>query len=262
MRYTYGYFREGMPAWKRKKDPPLSRIFYRPAGFVLAAVCANLGISANTVSYFSAAEAVAACLLFLPDSQACRIAGAVLVNLWLALDCTDGCLARSVKKQPFGEFADGISSYILVALLGGALGIAVFREGGLLVGPGCVWMVLAGAAASTADTLMRLIYQKYRATERELADAGILESEKDARTDHSQVGSLRVKIEQDLGIGGILPLFVLLGTIFHALDLVVGYMLLYYGGSCLAVTALYIRKAVRAVKVWEEKEAKEPEHER
>ena len=246
MKYTPKFFKDTMPEWKRKKDPPLSRIFYRPAGFALAALFANAGVGANAVSYLSIVEGVLACALFLPNNHICHIIGAVLVNLWLILDCTDGCIARSVKSEPFGEFADGISSYIIVALLGGAMGIAVYFEGGLLVGAGAVWMVLIGASASTADTLMRLIYQKYKATEREEAEKGTIEVSYDQRKDHDQAGSLRVKIEQDLGIGGILPIMILLGTIFHALDVVLLYMFVYYGSSCLTVMAIYIRKARKA----------------
>lgn len=251
MRYTPKYFKDTMPEWKRKKDPPLSRILYRPAGFVLASAFSNAGISANTVSYISILEGIAACALFLPDNYICHIIGAVLVNFWLVLDCTDGCIARSVKAQPFGEFADGISSYIIVALLGPALGIAVYFEGGLLCAPGIPWMIFAGALASCADTLMRLIYQKYKAVELEMAGKGIVEIGSDLRKDHEQVGSLRVRIEQDLGIGGILPLLVLLGAVFHALDLVIFYMLCYYCASCLAVAVIYIRKAVRAARAAE-----------
>ena len=248
MKYTVKYFRDTMPEWKRKKDPPFSKLFYHPAGYVLASLFVNAGIGANTVSYFSIAEGVLACVLFLPNNYTCHIIGAILVNLWLVLDCTDGCIARSVKSEPFGEFADGISSYIIVALLGGAIGIAVYYEGGILAAPGIVWMVFIGALASTSDTLMRLIYQKYKATELEAAGQGTIEVSYDQRKDHEQVGSLRVKIEQDLGIGGILPIMILFGTIFHALDLVLFYLIAYYGLSCLAVTVIYIRKARKAEK--------------
>ena len=199
MRYTPKYFKDAMPEWKRKKDPPLSRIFYRPAGYVLATLFSNAGVSANTVSYLSIIEGIIACVLLLPDHYGCRVAGAVLVNLWLVLDCTDGCIARGVKAQPFGEFVDGISSYIIVALLGICMGMAVFSEGGLLIKPGCPWMILAGALASVSDTLMRLIYQKFKAEEAALAEKGIIERVSDRRTDHQEVGSLRVKIEQDFG---------------------------------------------------------------
>ena len=53
MRYTSKFFKEEMPEWKRKKDPILSRFFYRKIAFRTAAFAANAGISANSVSYFS-----------------------------------------------------------------------------------------------------------------------------------------------------------------------------------------------------------------
>ena len=244
MEYSAGYFKEQMPDWKRKKDPILSRIFYRQVSFKLAAILANHNISANSVSYFSAILGIIACFCFLLSNWTFHVIGAVLINIWLILDCTDGNLARSVKKQPFGEFADGISSYILVGLMCSAMGITVFHEGGLFFHPGQYLFIYIGALASSADTLMRLIYQKYKATERELADSGIIKIEKDARTDHSQVRNLKVRIESELGIGGLLPLFILLASIFKALDLVVIYCFLYYVSSCLIASLIFIKKAI------------------
>jgi phosphatidylglycerophosphate synthase len=245
MKYTAKYFKDSMPEWKRKKDPTLSRIFYRRIAFGLAAILANLCISANAVSYFSAVIGIAACMFFLPSSWICHVMGAVLINIWLILDCTDGNLARSVKSQPFGEFADGISSYILVGLMCSALGVSVYKEGGAFFQPGNCWAIYIGALASSADTLMRLIYQKYKATEREMADKGIIKIEKDARTDYSQVGSLRVRIEAELGIGGLLPSAILIASVFKVLDIIVIYCFVYYGTSCLMASMLYIRKAIR-----------------
>ena len=248
MRYTARYFRETMPEWKRKKDPPLSRLFYRPAGYMLAALLANAGVSANGVSYFSAAIGLAACLLMpLP----CPVIGALLINLWLVLDCTDGCIARSVKAQPFGEFADGISSYILVSLLGTSLGLEAYFEGGAILEPGSVWILLMGALASTADTLMRLIHQKYKAEAHALAQREGRPLEDDLRDASGRAGRLRAKWEQDLGVGGILPLLIMVGVLAHAVDLVVLYCFLYYGVSCVAATAIYIRRAMRAVETRE-----------
>lgn len=244
MKYTAKYFKSGMPEWKRKKDPILSRIFYRRVAFGTAAIAANVGISANTVSYFSAMVGVVACLCFLPISHVAHIIGAVLINFWLILDCTDGNLARSVKSQPFGEFADGISSYILVGLMCSMMGVAVYFEGGLFVAEGSPWIILIGALASSSDSLMRLIYQKYKNTESDMADRGIIQIENDVRTDHSQVGSFRVRVEAELGIGGVLPIAILFASIFRALDLIVLYCFLYYGVSCMVATLMYIRKAI------------------
>lgn len=246
MKYTAKYFKDEMPEWKRKKDPILSRLFYRRVAFGTAAIAANIGISANTVSYFSAIVGVVACLCFLPISHVAHIIGAILINFWLILDCTDGNLARSVKSQPFGEFADGISSYMLVGLMCSMMGVAVYFEGGLFVPEGSPWIILIGALASSSDSLMRLIYQKYKNTERDMADRGIIEIENDARTDHSQVGSFRVRVEAELGIGGLLPIAILFAAIFRALDVIVLYCFVYYGVSCLLAAMIYVRKAIKA----------------
>ena len=243
--YTPKYFHDNMPEWKRIKDPFLSRIFYRPVSFLLASLCAKMGVGANAVSYWSAAVAIAACALFVPNNHVCHIVAAVLVNVWLLMDCTDGNLARGVKKQPFGEFADSMSSYILVGFLITCMGFACYHVGGIIVPKGNLWIVLFACIASTSDTMMRLIYQKYKATERKLQDAGILEAEYDVRLDNAQTNNWRVRIESDLGIGGILPLMVLLGVIFNAIDIVIIYCLCYYGGSFVISTINLVVKAVK-----------------
>lgn len=245
MKYSPKFFHDDMPGWKKKKDPILSRLFYRPLSFVTASVAASLDISANTVSYFSAIVAIVACVMFLFPSNGLHICGAILINIWLLLDCTDGNLARSVKKQPFGEFADGISSYILVGLMCTTMGVAVYHEGGLLIPSGTPWIILMGALASSSDTMMRLIYQKYKSNERSMADEGIIKIENDVRTDHDQVGSFRVRVEAELGVGGLLPVAILLAAIFNALDVIVIYCLLYYGMSCIVASLIYVRKAMK-----------------
>lgn len=249
MRYNTKYFKENLPDWKRKKDPLLLKCFYRPLSFPVAALAASLGISANTVSYFSSIVAIVSCATFLINNSAFHIIGAVLVNVWLLLDCVDGNLARAVKSQPFGKFADGIGSYILVGLLCSSMSFAVYKNGGIIIGSGQGWFILIGALASEADTLMRLIYQKYKNTERELIDEGIIEKEKDVWTDKNSVSSLFVRIEMEFGIGGILPLAILLATIFHAIDIIVIYCFIYQGASCIVMSSYYIFKAIKKSKI-------------
>lgn len=243
--YSIKYFYNSLPAWKRKKDPILSRIFYRPLSFVFASLCAKLGISANTVSYISTIEAIVACLFFLVGTYTCNILGAILINIWLLMDCIDGNLARAVKKQPFGEFADASSSYVLVGLMGACIGFAVYNQGGCFVEPGCKWMLLLGAIASSCDSLMRLIYQKYKNVERNMADMGILTVEHENRVDNAHVGSFKVRVENELGIGGFLPFASLLCAVFNALDIFVIYCFCYYGASFVVSTVILCRKAIR-----------------
>lgn len=54
-----------------------------------------------------------------------------------------------------------------------AMGFYIYNYGGLLVRAGNKWIMLVGALSSSFDTMMRLIYQKYKATERDMADKGI-----------------------------------------------------------------------------------------
>lgn len=252
MKYSPVYFKNSMPDWKKKKDPMVSRFFYRPLSFYVASVCASLGISANAVSYFSVFVALFGCLSFLIDNHVWHIAGAVMFNVWLLLDCVDGNLARSVKKQPFGEFADATSSYILVAFMNTCMAFAVYYDGGLFLDPGWIWILLIGALSSTGDTLMRLIYQKYLNSERELIDKGVLVPEKDIFKDHNQVTSLSVFFVETMGIGGILPSIIFLATIFYALDLVLFYCFIYYFGSGILMSIKYILKAIKKSKSIEE----------
>ena len=245
-KYSYKYFKEGMPEWKRIKDPFTSRIFYRPISFFLASLAAKMKISANTISYFSAVIAILSCVLLAIPSYEANIVGAIFVNIWLLLDCTDGNIARSVKSQPFGGFADSVSSYILVAFLSTSLGISTFLNGGLFFKPQqTIIIVILGILGSTSDTLMRLIYQKYKNSESELVEQGKLKKEIEKRVDKNQTNSFIVRLESDFGIGGILPILVLIGTICHMQDLVVICCFVYYFGSILLIIAKYMRMAIR-----------------
>lgn len=248
IKYTYKYFKDSMPEWKRKKDPLNCRYVIRPLSFYGSVFAANHGITANEVSYFSLAVAILSCICYFFNLPAIQILGAVLMNIWLWLDCVDGNLARSVNKQPFGEFADAISSYVLVAFMGVAFGYSVYLNGGLLVDPGNPWMIVAGALSSVFDSLVRLIYQKYKNSETELVSKGIIAVEKDDHTDPSKVGTFRIWFEQTWGIGGWLPHFILAATLFHALDIIILYCFLFYGVSFLGGSFVYIRKAmIRAI---------------
>lgn len=245
--HSFTSMKESMPAWKRKKDPILTKVFYRPLSFWLASICANHGVRPNTISYISTIVGIISCALFLiPKNFDAQLIGAVLVNVWIVMDCIDGNLARGYMRQPFGEFADGTSSYILVGYMCTAWGFAAFFDGGLLINAGCPWIVLLGAIASSSDALMRLVYQKYKNVETDMITRNIIDPEPDKHTDHSQVGSFRSRIENELGLGGLLPCAILIATIFHALDIIVIYCFFYYGTSALIGSLIYFRKAIIA----------------
>ncbi|MCI8466566.1 MAG: hypothetical protein HFI63_12060 [Lachnospiraceae bacterium] len=248
MKYTGKFFRDTFPEWKKRKDSLIGRYLLRPISFYCSAFCANHGLSANTVSYISAIVAIIGSILFYPDNFICNLTGAILINIWSLLDCIDGNLARSVKKQPFGEFADAVSSYLLVAFMCTAFGFCAYQRGGSLIAAGNSLILIAGALASTFDTVTRLVYQKYKNSEHDLIENGVICKQEDLNKDHDKTGSLAVKLQESLGVSGWLPVFALLAVVIDCMDLLVLYCFLLYGVFFVAGIVMYLLKAIKIQK--------------
>lgn len=247
MKYRAKYFRESMPEWKRKKDPIFVRAFYRPVSFYGSAFCANLGIKANYVTVFSLFIAFFAAISYFCSNRGVNLIGAILINCWLVLDCIDGNLARSVERQPFGEFLDAMGSYILVSFLGIGIGVYVFKNGGLFLLDNNYWWIIIGALISVLDILMRLTYQKYKNNSVELQESGAIPVEVDKRLDHNATTSIRTRIEMEFGIAGILPPAILVCTALNFLDIILVYMFLYNLAGCILVIIMYTRKSLKYI---------------
>ena len=218
--YTPLFFKKGLPEWKRKKDPFLAQIFYRPLSFVGSSLFASLNCSANTVSYLTIIISLIASGLFFFSSHTMHIWGAIMVNVWLLFDCIDGNIARCIKKQPFGVFADATACYTLLAFLYQAMAYAVYVDGGFVIGKGYVWIIVIGGLTSAADMLMRLEFHKFREGEIELNKVlGRADTWLDDYKPHNP--TLKEKLWAAVNIGGYLPVLILLATIFRFLDLVV-----------------------------------------
>ena len=253
MIYTSSYFRDSLPDWKRKKDGTVCRYIYRPISFYITSFCANNQIKPNSVSYFSIGVALLGCALFYVDHYWAPIIASLVFMFWAVLDCVDGNLSRNVKAQPYGDFADSVSSYILVALLGVCVGYAANINGGMLFQKGSICPLIIGALGSIGDTLMRLTYHKYNAVTADLINRGYIEKGVDVRQDHSKVTSIQVRVETELGLDSLLLVVLLITSIFNVLDLAAIYIFLYYGGACLVMISKYIKKAIRNTDIIETK---------
>jgi hypothetical protein len=240
MKYTPKFFHEGLPEWKRKKDPVLSKLFYRPVSFVLSSLFSSVGWTANSVSYLSAVVAIMACAFFVSGAP---IAGAILINVWLLLDCADGNIARCVKKEKYGDFADSMSSYVCGGFMFACMGYSVCMTGGIIFQQGDSRIVLIGAIAGSCDSLMRLLYQKFKNSSY-LIGIDAYTSEDPER--ESGLNRLRMKVDATVSLGGFLPSAVLLGAIFGALDLVVCIWAAYYAVTFLATSVYLVRETYRS----------------
>lgn len=149
---------------KSKDTSWWARVFSRPLSFLVTYPLINLGISANTVSVVSIFVAVIACILLMLGHPVSTI-GVFVFLFWDVLDCVDGNIARVRKTASLkGEYMDAISGYTAPAFIYLAVGVAAYREPGILSGIG-FWIVVVGAVASLSDLLSRIIYQKYLVTQ-------------------------------------------------------------------------------------------------
>jgi hypothetical protein len=236
MGYTPRYFRETLPAWKREKDPLLTKIFYRPVSFFASSLFTYMGWSANMVSYFSLLIASVACLSFILSYP---IVGAILINVWLILDCADGNIARSIRKEKYGDFADAISSYICVGLMFIGIGFAAYYSGGLLIPKQNPIVILLGGLAGSGDSPMRLVYQKFLNSS--YSQGQPINKSEDPEQEHG-INKIRMKVDGFMSLGGILPIVTLLAAIFRMLDIVVIIWCAYYMLSFVFSTLFLIRK--------------------
>ena len=171
MKYTPTFFKETMPEWKRKKDSIVAQWIHRPISFCFSSLFAMLGMTPNQVSFLSLFIGMAAVICFLLNGKGWWLAGALLVNLWSITDSADGNMARSIGSQPYGNFIDALSSYFLVGFMFPALGMAVYRSGGLWFRAGDPWIIYLGSLASASDTMTRLFFQKMKSSTYELERA-------------------------------------------------------------------------------------------
>lgn len=143
----------------------------RPVSFHVAAAFVRAGITANQVTWLSMLVLAAGCLLLGFGSHLTAVAGAVLINAWLLLDCADGNIARYHGTfSTYGAFLDTIGGYAAYALVFLAAGLgACNRPDEVWLAPfpndlgggGAVWLLL-GAWASIAALWARLVFQKFK----------------------------------------------------------------------------------------------------
>lgn len=240
-KYSAKFFREGLPEWKRKKDPFFIRLFYRPISYHFASFFANVGFQANDVTMISIGAVIISLVLFaIPiKSYLLGIWGAIFLDFWMLLDCVDGNMARCIKKQPFGDFLDAFGSYLLTAWIGLCIAINVYINGGELIVPHQSIILIIGGVAGISDLLMRVTHQKFLNNSRDY----IVSEEVDKEYVKSQ--SLIERIKLEFGIGGIIPPAIIICAFAHALDLIVIYLTIYNVLASLVMISYYIIKALK-----------------
>lgn len=238
MHYTSKIFKEKLPEWKKDRDAVIDRCFYRPLSFHVAAFCANCGIKANTISGLSAIVGVVACILIGIPNPVSGTIGSLILIFWIILDDTDGNLARVVSSQPYGEYMDAMSSYILIGFLFLALGIRSFYLGTILHVPQETYLIM-GALTSISGVLMSLLYQKfvqvslaYGKNERLAFDG----------SNSGRLMKIKTKIDMNLSVGGILPVLITICILINTTELVVIVWFIYHLAEFIATVLYFLQR--------------------
>lgn len=142
----------------------------------------NLGVSATTITFISAAFVWAGAFLIALGNPLWQLIGALMFQLWIIFDCADGTIARATGTgSKRGEYADAFGGYSVSLMLYSAMGVAAARAalglesflpslagGTTAAGPYATTDVIiagalltAGVGASLLSLFSRLLYQKF-----------------------------------------------------------------------------------------------------
>lgn len=244
MKYTMKDITASYTPEKRKDTSWWARIFSRPLSFLVTYPLINGGISANTVSVISIFVALLACVLLMLGHPV-SIAGVFVFLFWDVLDCVDGNIARVKKTSSLkGEYMDAVSGYTAPAFIYLAVGVAAYREPGLLSGLG-YWIIVIGAAASLSDLLSRIIYQKFLVTQLKLSKgkpAGPDDIEKERKGGLMRTLDLIMK---NMTYSSLFMPLLVIAKFTRSFDILVTFYFLYSAAILAGSYFLFIRKAMR-----------------
>ena len=240
MKYTFNYIIDSLPVKKNSKSSWWVKLWVRKASFFFTYLFINMGWSSNAVSYLSIIVALAACTCFCIPSTPCVIAGVVLINFWLILDCVDGNIARCLKqKKLYGEFVDAMSGYYTVAFVYMALGVAAYNQSDTYFSNN-ILIVIIGAVASICDILARLIFSNYCTVHRpDLKD----NAEKAKNDEKGSINYIRKRVSKELGVSGMFMPLTIVGLCLNCYAWIVIFYVCFNGFALLSTTIMYAYKA-------------------
>lgn len=230
---------------KQLKDKTTLYVYYvlRRFSFWLTPLFMRLNISANTVSGMGIGVVVVAAALIAVGEYWAVIVGALLMQLWLLLDCTDGNIARCQKTFTLlGRFLEDIADCLVPALLFSSVGMAAARMPGYIpfgVQISSSIFVVLGVLSSFAVIFRKLIFRNFQIV--------FWEGKEEKNISFFNVGMLRTvyRMGQNLlGVYSFIHIVILLAAIFNLLGLfTIVYFIMNTAGTLVNVLQM-IRKAV------------------
>lgn len=246
MKYTFKDITYSLTKKKNSRSSLWVQLWVRKASFPVTYLFINMGWTANMVSLLSWFVIFAAAVLLSINNFWCMLAGVILTNFWLVLDCVDGNIARVKKVKTFmGDFYDAVAGYGPFSFTTVALGMAAYHTSFLMPLQYRFWFILIGGASAVANIYMRLIHQKYlncffagKKILGELNEITLKDTE-----DKKSFAYIREQIDKNFGVAGLFMPWLFVALFTNTFDIMLCCYALYYLLSFLAVCVLYCKKA-------------------
>jgi phosphatidylglycerophosphate synthase len=246
MKYTMKEITSSLTKKKNSRSSLWVQLWVRKASFPVTYLFINAGWSANMVSVFSWVIIFVAAVLLSIGNFGCMLAGVILTNFWLVLDCVDGNIARVKRVKTFmGDFFDAVAGYGPFSFTTVGLGMAAYHTSFLVPEQYRVYLILVGAIGAVANTYMRLVHQKYlncvfaaKKILNEFDDITLADTE-----DKRSFAYIREQIDKNFGVAGLFMPWLFVALFTNTFDIMVVCYSAYYVLSFVAICVLYCRNA-------------------
>ena len=222
------------------------QLWVRKASFSVTYLFINAGWSANMVSVLSWILIFVAAVCLSINNFWWMLAGVLLTNFWLVLDCVDGNIARVKKVKTFmGDYFDAVAGYGPFSFTTLALGIAAFNTTTIIPYEYKYWLLVIGGFGAMCNLYMRLVHQKYLncffAAEQILGENDQI-TLKDTE-DKKSFAYIREQIDKNLGVSGLFMPWLFVALFTNTFDIMITFYTLYYVASFVSICYIYSVKA-------------------
>lgn len=246
MKYSMKDITSSLTKKKNSRSSLWVQLWVRKASFPVTYCFINLGWSANEVSVLSWVLIFVSAVFLSINNFWWMLAGVILTNFWLVLDCVDGNIARVKKNKSFmGDYFDAVAGYGPFSFTTLALGIAAYNTTFLVSEGYKFWFIVVGGFGAMCNLYMRLVHQKYLncffAAKQILGETEEI-TLKDTENKKS-FAYIREQIDKNLGVAGLFMPWLLVALLTDTFDIMVVFYTLYYAVSFLVICVLYSRNA-------------------
>ena len=245
-KYTYKEIRASLTKMKNSRSSLWVQLWVRRASFPITYLFINTGWTANMVSVLSWIVIAAAAVLLCINNFWCMLAGVILTNFWLVLDCVDGNIARVKKQKSFmGDFFDAVAGYGPFSFTTIGLGFAAYHTSFIIPEDYRFYLFALAGVAAVANIYMRLIHQKYLncffVAKKELNELDEI-TLKDTENKKS-FAYIREQIDKNFGVSGLFMPWLFVALFTKTFDIMLMCYAAYYILSFLAICVLYCKRA-------------------